>query len=381
MQLYYRNALILLKQLAAVMGIYTALRILFLVFNFSYFINVPASSLVADLFYGLRFDLSALSILNSVYVILVLLPLAVRIKTSRLYQGIQRAFFIIPNLVALIPAFADFEYFKFTKKRTTFDVFHLVEKKSDFLDLLPTFIKDYWYVFALYIFIPILFFRIYRWINAGESKGKVSAKQYGLQTLILVCTLGSFLIAFRGGLQLKAITIVNAGEYGGANETPLITNTPFCIIKTIDVEALPALEYFPGDEARKICKAEYLPSGKPFTKKNVVIILLESFSKEFTGLSGKTSFTPFLDSLMKQSITYVNGVSNGQKSSEGVPSIIAGIPTIMHEAYVTSNYSTNRIETFGTLLKDQGYTTAFFHGGTNGTMNFYAFSKIAGFND
>jgi phosphoglycerol transferase MdoB-like AlkP superfamily enzyme len=51
----------------------------------------------------------------------------------------------------------------------------------------------------------------------------------------------------------------------------------------------------------------------------------------------------------------------------------------MNESFIQSNYSTDKTQSLAELLKHQGYTSAFFHGGTNGTMGFDSYTKIAGF--
>ena len=118
-------------------------------------------------------------------------------------------------------------------------------------------------------------------------------------------------------------------------------------------------------------------------KLNVVVIALESFSKEYIGaINGKSKgCTPFLDSLISESLTFTKAFSNGKTSIDGIPAIVSSIPTWMNEPFITSPYGSNQINSLANLLKEQGYSTAFFHGGTNGTMGFDAFANIAGYDD
>lgn len=59
---------------------------------------------------------------------------------------------------------------------------------------------------------------------------------------------------------------------------------------------------------------------------------------------------------------------------------MASIPSIS-EPFILSNYSGSHINSLASLLKDEGYYSAFFHGAPNGSMGFDAFMKQAGFND
>jgi phosphoglycerol transferase MdoB-like AlkP superfamily enzyme len=95
----------------------------------------------------------------------------------------------------------------------------------------------------------------------------------------------------------------------------------------------------------------------------------------------RRGYTPFLDSLIKESLTFTNAYANGKRSIEGIPAVVAGMPSWMYEPYITSTYGSNQINSLPNLLKEQGYYSAFFHGGTNGTMGFDAFASLAGYDN
>ena len=61
-----------------------------------------------------------------------------------------------------------------------------------------------------------------------------------------------------------------------------------------------------------------------------------------------------------------------------MPSVLASVPSLTMP-YVVSEYSNNKINSIASLLGNEGYNTAFFHGAPNGSMGFDAFAKIAGF--
>ncbi len=117
----------------------------------------------------------------------------------------------------------------------------------------------------------------------------------------------------------------------------------------------------------------------------MVIIILESFSRAFVGSLNPQledprdrSYTPFLDSLIHESLVFPNSFANGRKSIDAIPSVTASIPALVLP-YVISERSGNKINSIASLLSTQGYQTAFFHGAPNGSMGFDAFTKIAGF--
>ncbi len=81
---------------------------------------------------------------------------------------------------------------------------------------------------------------------------------------------------------------------------------------------------------------------------------------------------------MQQGLTFTNAFANGKRSIEALPSILSSLPAIMDNAFVTSLYSSNPIESLAAILKNKGYQTSFFHGGKNGTMGFDNFTKLVG---
>ena len=95
----------------------------------------------------------------------------------------------------------------------------------------------------------------------------------------------------------------------------------------------------------------------------------------------KTGEKPISTDFIKEWREFIlqNAYANGKRSIEGIPAIIGGIPALLSDPFITSAYSSNTITTIPSLLKQKGYTSTFFHGGTNGTMGFDNFSRSSGF--
>ena len=128
-----------------------------------------------------------------------------------------------------------------------------------------------------------------------------------------------------------------------------------------------------------------------FNKKNVVVLIVESFGREYSGYFNNSrthaltqsrtqyvSYTPFFDSLASHSLTFRYSFANGRKSIDGMPSILSSIPMFV-EPFFTTPASLNDISGIAGLLADEGYSSAFFHGAENGSMGFQAFARTTGF--
>lgn len=366
-----------LLQLLLVLTIYQAIRLLFYVVNHDYFQVHGVGEYLVLAFHSLRFDLSTALTLNSLYIILALLPFS--FVCQKWFQRILQTLFIFSNSIAFIFDLADVGYFPFQRKRMTSEVFDLIGNKSDFLDLLPSYLISFWYVpIAILLFV---FAFIYINYKINKTSYNIDNQLFNIKNGIIVLVFWGFsFILIRGGLQLKPIMKTNALAVTTNDKVALVFNTPFSIIHTLEEQRLPEYQFFNESELHK-----YFNPIQNFKRNgqvrdcNIVVIILESFGKSYTGLGGRKSYTPFLDSLFSEGLVFNNAFANANISASGIPAIISGIPAFMEEPFTTSPYGNNQIDALPNLLSKIGYSTSFFHGGTNGTMSFDLFTKNAGY--
>lgn len=370
---------------------YTCLRISFVSINASSFPQLNNTLFLKLLWHGLRFDISAIISVNSLFIFLLVLPFG--LQKYYAYQVLLKYAFILPNAIALFFEVADWFYFPYNHKRSTAEVLSMVSRKGDFLNLLPSFLRDFWYAFFIAAFLLFLLFSIYnhvesyfqkekainRWVL---SKPQIKSKWlfHTLQTLLFLFVLALSVIGIRGGFQLIPINIKNTAEVAESQYAPIILNTPYSIINTVANQHLSPIHFMDEEKAFQLVQPiKHFEREKDFKAKNVVFIILESFSREFTGLGPGKSYTPFLDSLMNHSYVFTNAFANGLHSAEGIPAIFSGLPSLMSESFSVSAYSTNNLTSLPSLLQPLGYHSAFFHGASNGSMNFDVYAKSAGF--
>ncbi len=364
-------------QFTLLLGIYQCIRLLFFCINHVYFKTINAEQYINLMIHSLRFDLSAVFLINSLYLILILLPS--QVVNLVWYKRVLNVLFIFTNSVAFLFDLADIGYYPYIRKRMTAEVFHLIGKKSDFLDLLPTYLREFWFVPITAVCFIAGFVYLNQKIRLAVSDG--GQNEFSIRKgLLYLLTIIFSVIVIRGGLQLKPIMNISALLVASNDQTPLVLNTPFSILHSLSENKLEHLKYYSEKEMLVYCKpVKNYSSGGQFRNNNVVLIILESFGRQYTGIGGRVSYTPFLDSLMGKSLVFTNAFANAHRSADGIPAVLAGIPVFMEDSYMNSPYSNNTIEALPMLLKRNGYRSSFFHGGTNGTMSFDIFSKSAGF--
>ena len=365
------------------MAIYFLCRLSFLVFNYSYFSSIGFTAILKCFFFGIRYDITAIVISNIVFISLHLFPFEFFYKFF--YRITLKIIFLLVNVPFILLNCIDCGLFRFTGKRTGSEIFRIMSFGKDFINTLPRMVIDFWYLLLIFIILVIILNRIYpelKPIKVGQQGTRKKFIHSTVGKIILFFLFASLtFIGFRGGIQYKPLNIISASRYGTGNTIALVLNTPFTVIKTLGKQTIEEIHWMTNEEAQMINPVIKTPSiTDHFSPKNVVLIILESFGKEYIGSQNSCKgYTPFLDSLIGSSLVFENAFANGKRSIEGIPAIVAGIPALMTDPFITSAYSSNSITTLPSLLKSKGYYSVFFHGGTNGTMGFDNFSKLSGF--
>ena len=362
-----------IKRIVFLLIIYSTSRLYFYINNSDSFTNVN----FLEFLEGIRFDISALLYINIPLFLLLLLPNNLRAK--KYYHKITNWLFYSVNIPFILLNNIDIEYFKFTQKRSTTDFIQLIQLGDDAKSIIPQYIKDYWPI-TLFSFLQIYLLLKVRIIPT--DKFILRSKEISKQILFFIFLCGIFIISVRGGIQLKPIKPINAGEICKSKNTSVILNTPFCILHSLNEVQLPDYYYFNNDKLNIIYSPIHLPKKQKLEKQNIIFLIMESYSKEFVGFyNNHEGYTPFLDSLMHHAMVFTNAYANGLKSIEALPAITASIPTLMTNPFITSDFARNKFQSLASLLNNEGYSTSFFHGGKRGTMGFYSFAHRAGFEE
>lgn len=378
----------LVRSLVVVMVLYSVSRIGFYLFNTSFFPNLTFQRFVIIMGGGLRFDLSATLYSNSLFILLMILPFTFRFRNG--YKSLVKWIFIITNSIAFAANTADFIYYRFTLRRTTLSFLNQFENETNFGKLLFQFVFDYWYATLFFVFLVTLLVIAFNRISYDGPQQPNKWKFYGYGIVAFALSIGLFIGGARGGFResTRPITLSNAAAYvKEPREINLVLNTPFALMRTAKANVISKVNYFSSEEElNKVFNPVKIPRDTlPFQRKNVVVLILESFSKEFIGAYNKEleggkykGYAPFLDSLIGVSHAFQYSMANGRKSIDAMPSVICSIPSI-EVPYVLSHYSGNKINSLPSLLRNKGYYSAFFHGAPNGSMGFDAFANLSGF--
>lgn len=385
MRRHFSYLLAVVWNLFLAMAVYTVCRLVFFRLNQPLFPDIEPSRLFSLFRAGWRFDLSAVLFTNTPYLLLMLIPFRFREKKG--YRLAAKGLYVVPNFLAYAIDLADAVYFPFTSRRTTCTVFQEFGGDDNLGKIFLQEAATHWYLVLLGIGILFLLIKAYR-------EPAVSEKRYGwsgylLHTALFVAALYPAVGGMRGGFgpTIRPIGINDANLYiEKPIESALVLNTAFSMYKTIDENRLKEVDWFQDE---KELEAAFNPVIRPQTtgpmnKKNVVILILESFSASYSGylteIQGerREGYMPFLDSLMQESLVFRHSFANGRLSIDALPSVMCGIPALV-ESFTLTPYANNDVRGLARELGECGYSSAFYHGAQRNSLALAGFAHKAGF--
>ncbi len=365
---------------------YFVARVLFFVYNYKMLKVDSVSDFLALAYHGMVFDTAAILYLNALFVVCSILPLW--ITTKKGYQKFLFYLYFVCNLIGYATNFIDFIYYRFTYARTTIAIMDIVKNESNKGNMFSRFIVSYWHVYALFFLCAILWIYLYKKVKVKELLPENKPKYFVSSILGLLIIVVMAVGGIRGDFKksTRPINIVDANRFVTKPEhADIVLNTPFAIIRTMGTTSFKKVNLVGSEVVQRELEPIKHYHNNPKTKPNIVIFITESYGREYIGafnkdtkIPGYVSYTPFIDSLAQHSLIFPNAFANGSKSIHGMSSVLAGIPSFQ-DAFTSSPYPKQKIQSLVSTLKEEGYDTSFFHGAPNGSMGFLGFGNILGF--
>lgn len=378
---------VLIYRLLLIYLFYFIARILFYSFNYELLEVDSLSDFLALEYHGLAFDTTAILYINTLFILFSILPLF--INTKQIYQKFLFYIYFTLNLLAYSTNFVDFIYYRFTYSRSTIAFMDIVNNETNKSTLFFKFILTYWYVYVLFFGLSVLWIYLYKKVKVIHKPIEISKIKYFLISNAVFLLIATLMIGgIRGDFKFstRPINLVDANRYiTKIQHADIVLNTPFTILRTWRADSFKKVNFVSKEDIEKNFNPIKQYQNNSKTTPNIVIFIIESYGKEYwssfnkdTKIPNYVGYTPFLDSLAQHSLIFTNAFANGRKSIHGMSSVLAGIPSF-RDAFTSSPYPNQKIQSLVSTLKEMGYDTSFFHGAPNGSMGFLGFGNILGF--
>lgn len=347
----------ILQLLLKVLLVYFLSRVFFGLYHHQNFSPLSFKSLGLIYGWGLKMDVTIIFISNFFFIagyffIFLLHP-------KKWIQYTLVLFFLIPNSLCIALNLFDTGYFNFTAKRSSIDLLYVF---TDSLQSMGSIFNHYWALFICYLFLVYLLAKwIWIFFKRPLPPYKLNLKGLPFNILLLVLVY----ICFRVD-DKKMITSTSPLIDIESKNLALAQNSPFTFLYSFyrRQQQLSVKNFMPAAQAAELYPViQKISPDSPVNKKNVVIIILESFAKDYLKehSNGRAS-TPFIDSLLLKSTYFNNAYSQERSSNKGIVSILGSLPPVTDEPFYHSIYAGAYKQGIGHIFKKNGYSTNFFYG-------------------
>ena len=361
------------------------LRALLLYRNIELAEDIPLSDIVNAFFVGVRFDLVAVSIIAIPIVLALLLPKGLG------NRKIAMVWFVTTGGLAAFVGVVELDFYhEFHVRINSLAFQYLREDPSTVSSMI-------WHGFPViqYLLLWTLISSLYavgiNWLNKKTLVSKRTSTP--LVSRLAVFMLVLFLFAWGGRGTLRSGPPLRWGDafqskHLFANHLGL--NGSYSLVKAAlaSSQENPGdkwLTILPEDEATKLARSllvtnqdtlvgkegmdllrEHIPTTKlSKPPKNIVFIIMESFSAEFVGSLGhKYNITPYFDKLAGEGLLFDRFFSNGTHTHQGMFASVACFPNLPgHEYLMQQTKGQHQFSGLPALLKPRGFSDLYVYNG------------------
>ncbi len=373
-----------LRALLALIALGLVGRIVFALFHPFITHQLSATAVTHALLWGLRFDIA-------IAAFLALLAYLLAYLTARLlgwqYATVLRRATYVAAVFLVVLQGADVMYFSNTSRHLAYEA---LDAFNDGPELLATALTLYWQSLLVELaLMAAALWLIGRWMRSPETPPPTAGRgwrRFKPELGLIVVLLASPLM-IRGGVQSIPLEPLHAQEIGDSREASLALNGAYnaLFFSLSSKELHPVPINFPDNaHTQAIVRALYphhaaSTAGAP-RDYNVIVILLESWPAAYMKSYGyDKDVTPHFDALRKVSLTTEGMLAGGHRTTEGMFATFCS-----EQNPLGATVAQTPLENFGytclpQILRQRGYSTAFFQGTHKNTSGTGAFAQLLGF--
>ena len=338
--------------------------------------------------HGVRLDIAIAGYLSMIPGLILIIQ---EIKAYRWYRWLWKGYFFITSLLyslAIIANLGLYGYWGFPLDNTP--LLYLRTSPKDAFASVPI-----WQTIALLVIIILVAWIIYkvfvRVTKQSESAHTPIQRLYNTVGLLLLTA--AMIIPIRGGFS------TGTNHTGSVYFSPDIklnhaaVNPAFCFFESVSHQKqdLSTMYRFMEDkDAEKIfqgmiktsnseelrVKSEELKTEN--LKRNILLIILESFSDSIMHIPGAT---PQINKLSTEGLYFPNFYASSTRTDRALASILSGVPAQPTMTILDVPRISNSLPSLASSLKRRGYTTHFYYGGDTNYSNMQSYLMATGFQE
>ena len=216
-----------------------------------------------------------------------------------------------------------------------------------------------WWIFTIFIYL-----RLFR-----PFKGTFKKNYFSLAFIFIFPIL---LIAARGGIGIAPLNTGSAyfhsNQFLNHSAINPIWNAVYSVTELKSANW--SYPFYDQKVARNIVTKLNENKGRTrillkCSRPNIILIMLESFTaKAIEPLGGIKGITPNLNSLIKEGILFDHFYANGDRTDKALVAVLGAFPALPKTQIINYPAKTDKLDYISKSLKENGYITAFYYGGT-----------------
>lgn len=359
---------------------FTALRLAVWGIYHDYFKDIP---LIKTLWIGLRFDWQLTALACAPFLLLLLLPVP-RWQTAK-WRRICAWGCAAVLATAFAVAVIDAAYFDEAHRHMGGELFNI---GGDLEILVKMALVSRWQA-ALggVAAVAMAAWAWRRWVAGAAADVSGSLKKLCLQNLLILLMI--IFLARGMVIQGKPLSAVDAFAGNGQAQANLALNGTLLSAQAWRSRNLVKPLHYLGETEMQAFHAahpqpfRYQPQSTQSGKKNIVFILLESWSYRYIdALAGKGYHaTPHMDALVGQSQVWDNFYAAGQRSIIGIQAALTSVPALPKREPIGFGLELNNISRIAELAGKQGYRTIMAQSSKRRSFHMDGIAKALGFQE
>ena len=382
---------ILAAQLGVMLGVFTLFRLAFLLLYWPRFAETSPGAIAFALLHGLRFDLAVVLGVGGLPMLLTLLagPWRVRRAAGWLAFALLAAATVVMGVLMGIDLF----YYEYVNRRVSFEILAMTHEVRAIAAVM---VAGYlWQTVGILAALALLVL-LAAWFHARLLRRPAGRVRWWSQALQVAAFVLLAALGVRGGWQTKPLSTAMAFRSTDMAQGHLTLNAVFTAVQALDRRRPHTTAYFSDEQAMAYLRQAVPLPDPPFdprypllrerrdeappNRRNIVLIVLESFSPRFTAaLGGLAEVMPHFNRLAREGLLFDNFYAVGTRSIQGIATILTGYPNLPGITLTGSALDQHVLSGLPQLLQAQGYSTFFLHGAFRGSMGFDAFARRVGF--
>jgi phosphoglycerol transferase MdoB-like AlkP superfamily enzyme len=355
--------------------LFSLFRLLFCIVYADAFAGLSFWDKAISFVYGLRFDISSISIFLGCFIIILFFPFF----KKQYFIKICVAMMCISMLTMLLALSVDFFYFPEVKRHMTEDLL-LAFRDKDFI--IKYALRYYWWALGLiFILTGFAIAKSFKSINKHYNpKPTKLYKSVGVFiVVVLMIVLGrrenfsgmplNLIDAYNIPKKSENIQLILNGVFTqfyylkGTNDTKGTISNNYSTkqaLKKAQQILLSNNEFFPEEDKYPLMRQIKIVKKRP--KYNIIVILLESWTPKYIdSFNGNKGYgvTPNFDNIARNGVKFINAYSAGPRSQYGLIASLVGMQIVPGTAYYYGFDMMNKLTKMALAFNKMGYFTMY----------------------